>query len=158
MGPVDKSQPPILRTSASELWSRKDTEILVRAVNEYYHRLTNTREKRYAVWQDIYDSISYQVTLDFYLFYTQLELLKNCGSKVCSDRILTFGIRSICSPAKVGLVVTELLINVSWRGWEAPPPPSQHRGSTHSLKTSLCVWTAFVDVCLHLVEDWFLRH
>ena len=27
---------------------------------------------------------------------------------VCSDRILTFGIRSICSPAKVGLVVTEL--------------------------------------------------
>ena len=29
---------------------------------------------------------------------------------ICSDRILTFGIRSICSPAKVGLVVTELLI------------------------------------------------
>ena len=43
---------------------------------------------------------------------------------VCSDRILTFGIRSICSPAKVGLVVTELLITspvVSWRGWETPP-------------------------------------
>ena len=44
---------------------------------------------------------------------------------ICSDRILTFGIRSICSPAKVGLVVTELLITspvVSWRGWEIPPP------------------------------------
>ena len=26
---------------------------------------------------------------------------------VCSDRILTFGIRSICLPAKVGLVVTD---------------------------------------------------
>ena len=46
---------------------------------------------------------------------------------VCSDRILTFGIRSIRSPAKVGLVVTELLITslvVSWRGWETPPPPT----------------------------------
>ena len=46
--------------------------------------------------------------------------------RVCSDRILTFGIRSIRSPAKVGLVVTELLITspvLSWRGWETPPPP-----------------------------------
>ena len=45
---------------------------------------------------------------------------------ICADRILTFGIRSIRSPAKVGLVVTELLITspvVSWRRWEAPPPP-----------------------------------
>ena len=45
---------------------------------------------------------------------------------IYSDRILTVGIRSICSPAKVGLVVTELLITspiVSWRGWEKPPPP-----------------------------------
>ena len=44
---------------------------------------------------------------------------------VCPDRILTFRIRSICSPAKVGLAVTELLITgliVSWRGWETPPP------------------------------------
>ena len=52
--------------------------------------------------------------------------------RICSDRILTFGIKSIFSPAKVGLVVTELLITspvVSWRGWETPPPP-QHRGST----------------------------
>ena len=40
--------------------------------------------------------------------------------------ILYRGIRSIRSPAKVGLVVTELLITslvVSWRGWETPPPP-----------------------------------
>ena len=45
---------------------------------------------------------------------------------ICSDRILTFGIRSIRSPTKVGLVVTELLITspvVSWGRWETPPPP-----------------------------------
>ena len=45
---------------------------------------------------------------------------------VCSDKILTFGIRSIRSPAKVGLVVTELLITspvVSWRRWQTTPPP-----------------------------------
>ena len=37
-------------------------------------------------------------------------------------------IKSICSPAKVGLVVTDLITSpvVSWRGWETPP---QHRGS-----------------------------
>ena len=47
---------------------------------------------------------------------------------VCSDRILTCRIKSICSPAKVGLVVTDLITSpvVSWRGWETPP---QHRGS-----------------------------
>ena len=40
------------------------------------------------------------------------------------------GIRSIRSPAKVGLVVTDLITSpvVSWRGWETPPP--QHNGST----------------------------
>ena len=33
-------------------------------------------------------------------------------------------IKSICSPAKVGLVVTDLITSpvVSWRGWETPPP------------------------------------
>ena len=34
--------------------------------------------------------------------------------------------QDICSPAKVGLVVTELLITspvVSWRWWETPSPP-----------------------------------
>ena len=43
---------------------------------------------------------------------------------ICSDRLLTFGIRSIRSPAKVGLVVTDLITSpvVSWRGWETPPP------------------------------------
>ena len=73
----------------------------------------------------------------------------------CSDRILTFRIRSICSPAKVGLVVTELLITspvVSWNEWETPPPPPAPRLNCHSLlnhgwvKTSLCMWTAFVYV------------
>ena len=42
-----------------------------------------------------------------------------CNFFFCSDRILTFGIRSIRSAAKVGLVVTELLITstvVSGRG------------------------------------------
>ena len=35
-------------------------------------------------------------------------------------------INSICSPAKVGLVVIDLITSpvVSWRGWETPPPPS----------------------------------
>ena len=50
--------------------------------------------------------------------------------QVCSDRILTCRIKSIRSPAKVGLVVTDLITSpvVSWEGWETPPPP-QHRGS-----------------------------
>ena len=44
---------------------------------------------------------------------------------VCSDRILTCRIKSIRSPAKVGLVVTDLITSpvVSWEGWETPPPP-----------------------------------
>ena len=35
-------------------------------------------------------------------------------------------IKSIRSPAKVGLVVTDLITSpvVSWRGWATPPPPS----------------------------------
>ena len=34
-------------------------------------------------------------------------------------------INSICSPAKVELVVIDLITSpvVSWRGWETPPPP-----------------------------------
>ena len=46
---------------------------------------------------------------------------------------------------------------------DTPPPPltPAPRLNCHSLlnhswvKTSLCVWTAFVYVCLHLVVDWF---
>ena len=55
---------------------------------------------------------------------------------ICSDRILTFGIRSIRSPAKVGLVITKLLTTspvVSWRGWETPPPPQAPRLNCHCL-------------------------
>ena len=42
-------------------------------------------------------------------------------------------INSICSPAKVGLVVIDLITSpvVSWRGWETPP--SAPRLSCHSL-------------------------
>ena len=68
---------------------------------------------------------------------------------LCSDRILTFGIRSIRSPAKVGLVVTELLITspvVSWRGVGDPPTPPAPRLNCPSLlnhewvnNLSLCV-------------------
>ena len=45
---------------------------------------------------------------------------------ICSDRILTCRIKSIRSPAKVGLVVTDLITSpvVSWERWETPPPPS----------------------------------
>ena len=44
----------------------------------------------------------------------------------CSDRILTCRIKSIRSPAKVRLVVIDLITSpvVSWRGWETPPPPN----------------------------------
>ena len=43
---------------------------------------------------------------------------------LCSDRILTCRIKRIRSPAKVGLVVTDLITSpvVSWEGWETPPP------------------------------------
>ena len=62
---------------------------------------------------------------------------------ICSDRILTCRIKSIRSPAKVGLVVTDLITSpvVSWEGWETPPPAP--RLCCHSLlnhrrgKTSL---------------------
>ena len=67
---------------------------------------------------------------------------------VCSDRILTCRIKSIRSPAKVGLVVTDLITSpvVSWEGWETPPPPTAPRLSCHSLlnhrrgRTSLLLW------------------
>ena len=66
----------------------------------------------------------------------------------CSDRILTCRIKSIRSPAKVGLVVTDLITSpvVSWEGWETPPPPPAPRLCCHSLlnhrrgKTSLLLW------------------
>ena len=60
------------------------------------------------------------------LFSKFSDLLGQFRLEICSDRILTFGIRSIRSPAKVGLVITKLLATspvVSWRGWETPPPP-----------------------------------
>ena len=91
---------------------------------------------------------------------------------ICSDRILTFGIRSIRSPAKVGLVITKLLTTspiVSWRGWEThthththttPPPPPQHHGSTVILCSTtvelrpLSPWCPALR-CL-LMVDWCL--
>ena len=59
------------------------------------------------------------------MFQLLLEPSKNASS--CSDRILTCRIKSICSPAKVELVVTDLITSpvVSWRGvGDTPPPPS----------------------------------
>ena len=49
------------------------------------------------------------------------------GLRICSDRILTCRIKSIRSPAKVGLVVTDLITSpvVSWEGWETPPPSTE---------------------------------
>ena len=46
---------------------------------------------------------------------------------ICSDRILTFRIKSICSPAKVGLVVTDLITSpvVSWEGVGDTPPSTE---------------------------------
>ena len=60
-------------------------------------------------------------------YVIQLLFVKNVkiGQQICSDRILTCRIKSIRSPAKVGLVVTDLITSpvVSWEGWETPPPP-----------------------------------
>ena len=72
---------------------------------------------------------------------------------VCSDRILTCRIKIIRSPAKVGLVVTDLITSpvVSWEGWETPPPAP--RLSCHSLlnhrrgKTSLSCGDLLAVVC-----------
>ena len=65
----------------------------------------------------VYRQMAYRYSSDLITIY------------VCSDRILTCRIKSIRSPAKVGLVVTDLITSpvVSWEGWETPPP--QHRGS-----------------------------
>ena len=53
-------------------------------------------------------------------------------------------INSICSPAKVGLVVIDLITRpvVSWRGWETPPPPPQHRSSAVILCLTSAGWEA----------------
>ena len=88
--------------------------------------------------------------------------------QVCSDRILTCRIKSIRSPAKVGLVVTDLITSpvVSWEGWETPPPPPpQHRGSavilcsTTGVVRPLCscgdLLLSSARHCLRLVDvDW----
>ena len=86
---------------------------------------------------------------------------------ICSDRILTFGIRSIRSPAKVGLVITTLLTTspvVSWRGWETPPSPPQHHSSTVILCSttveerplSPCVLPSSSATVFTLMVDWCL--
>ena len=79
---------------------------------------------------------------------------------ICFDRILTFGIRSIRSPAKVGLVITKLLTTspvFSWRGWEDTPPPNTTAQPPLSKDLSLrgvvplssaTVFTLMVDWCL----------
>ena len=57
--------------------------------------------------------------------------LINC---ICSHTILTFRIRSIRSPAKVGLVIIKLLTTspvVSWRGDESQPLPPPTHPPTH---------------------------
>ena len=81
----------------------------------------------------------------------------------CSDRILTCRINSICSPAKVGLVVIDLITSpvVSWRGWETPPSPAP-RLSCHSLlnhgwvKTSLSVVACCSSSATPFVYVWWM--
>ena len=78
----------------------------------------------------------------------QKHFLINVKTLVCSDRILTCRIKSIRSPAKVGLVVTDLITSpvVSWRGCETPPPVP--RLSCHSLLNHGSVRTSlFVVAC-----------
>ena len=59
--------------------------------------------------------------------FIELLDLNNFENFVCSDRILTCRIKSIRSPAKVGLVVTDLITSpvASWEGWETPPPSTE---------------------------------
>ena len=55
-------------------------------------------------------------------------------------------IKSIRSPAKVGLVVTDLITSpvVSWEGWETPPPPAPRLccHSLHDLERRSAGWEA----------------
>ena len=90
---------------------------------------------------------------------------------ICSDRILTFGISSIRSPAKVGLVITKLLTTspvVRWRGWETPhsttaqlsffaqPPLSQDLSPRGVLpSSSATVFALVVHWCLF---DYLLEY
>ena len=83
----------------------------------------------YSIFQRVY---SFVVLVCLFLLFPSsscFHVFLQC--LVCSDRILTCRIKSIRSPAKVGLVVTDLITSpvVSWEGWETPPPPPQHRGS-----------------------------
>ena len=82
--------------------------------------------------------------------------------KNCSDRILTFGIRSIRSPAKMGLVIIKLLTTspvVSWRRWEEPPPPrittrlSFFAQPPLSKDLSLRVFLPFVCIFVYVLGD-----
>ena len=80
-----------------------------------------------------FNTIPFMTTIisSYFLFFKLLlsYVLLLYIPHICSDRILTCRIKSIRSPAKVGLVVTDLITSpvVSWEGWETPPP--QHRGS-----------------------------
>ena len=55
-------------------------------------------------------------------------------------------IKSICLPAKVGLVVIDLITSpvVSWRGWETPLPPAPWLSchSLHDLERRSVGWEA----------------
>ena len=66
-----------------------------------------------------------QVTIGNCCYFSSYFLFFLFSYYFCYDRILTCRINSICSPAKVGLVVIDLITSlvVSWRGWETPPPP-----------------------------------
>ena len=54
----------------------------------------------------IYVSLHF-IFLSYFMGKNEYQSAYIHNTFVCSDRILTFGIRSICSPAKVGLVVTD---------------------------------------------------
>ena len=66
--------------------------------------------------------------IDIY-FILKITCYGGTNINVCSDRILTFGIRSIRLPAKVELVIIKLLAGRGGRR-RPPPPPPQHNGST----------------------------
>ena len=70
-------------------------------------------------------NVAYHFYADDTQIYIRIDSIEDVKEKLfCSDRILTCRIKSIRSPAKVGLVVTDLITSpvVSWEGWETPPP------------------------------------
>ena len=90
---------------------------------------------------------------------TPLQLTTGLVVNSCSDNT-SFGIKSIRSPAKVGLVVTDLITSpvVSWRGWETPPSTASQLSFfaqprlSEDLSLRVGLPSSSATICLRLVD------